>query len=105
MKTIYRVNWSTISIEKATLLNEHNLCNGASVETWLCKDSNGQKFVCSKFNWQLSELAAWQEFEAEMDESIANNHAALLEFQKQHEEAVKIHLNAKQKIKKLDSAE
>lgn len=107
MKKLYRVNWSTLKTETATLLDEHNMNEGASVETWLCKDSNGRKFTCAKFDcgWQFSELAAWHEFEAEMDQSIKGSFVELLKMQKEHEEAINIHLAAKQKILDLTAAQ
>jgi len=105
-KQLYSVNWTALKIETATLLDEHNMNEGASVETWLCKDSNGRKFTCSKFDcgWQFSELAAWHDFEAEIDQSIKSSFAELLKMQKQYEEAVNIHLAVKQKILDLKLA-
>ena len=101
MKKLYRINWSTESVETATLLDEHNMNDGASVETWLCKDSNGRRFTCSKFDWQLSELAAWQEYEAELDENCKAVFQALLDAEKNHELACTAHLNARQRVLEL----
>lgn len=103
MKTIYTVNWSTLEIETAKLLDEHNMNDGASVETWLCRDSNGRKFTCSKDSYQFSELEAWQEFEAEVEESVKGHFVELLEAQKNYEKEQDRHLTAKQKILELSA--
>ena len=104
MKKLYRVNWSTFETETATLLDEHNMNEGASVETWLCKDSNGRKFTCSKFDWQFSELAAWQEFEVEMSGSVSAGWLELAKMRKEQEKAVNILFVAQQKILALTEA-
>lgn len=101
MKKLYRINWSTESIETATLLDEHNLNEGASVETWLCKDSNGRKFTCSKFDYQFSELAAWQEYKAELEENERGVFMELLEAQKNYGKATNMLFAAKQKVLEL----
>lgn len=107
MKTLYRVNWSTLETETATLLDEHNINEGASAETWLCKDSNGRKFTCSKFDcgWQFSELAAWQEFEVEMSGSISTGWLELTKIQKELEKAEIILFAAQKKILDLTAAQ
>lgn len=105
MKTLYRVNWSTKDIETAKLIDEHNLNDGASVETWLCKDKNGRKFTCSKFDlgYRFSELEAWQVFEEEMRESVKSSEKYLQEMQKELEEAKQMHSTAKQKVSELSA--
>lgn len=103
MKTLYSVNWDTLEIETAVLLDEHNMNDGASVETWLCKGKNGRKFTCSKFDlgWRFSELEAWQEFEAEMGSTVESGWRELEKMQKAQEEAEKILATAQQKISEL----
>lgn len=105
MKTIYSVNWNTFETETAVLLDEHNMNDGASVETWLCKDKNGRKFICSKFDmgWRFSELEAWQVFEEEMRESVKSSEKYLQKVQEELERAKQIHLMAKQKVSELSA--
>lgn len=100
-KPLYRISWSTQKVETATLLDEHNMNEGASVETWLCRDSNGRKFTCSKFDWQLSEIEAWKEYEKELEENERGVLAELLAAQKNYEEAVSDLLYAQQKVLSL----
>ena len=104
-KTLYRVNWSTEKTETAVLLDENNLNEGAERETWLCRDSNGRKFTCSKFAWQFSELAAWQEYEAELEENKSGVFANLLDVQNCYKEATNALLSAKQKVQNLKDAQ
>lgn len=68
MKTVYRVNWNTKDIETATVINENYLNPGATVESWLCRDSRG-KFTCSKDSYSFSELEAWEEYKNEIKEA------------------------------------
>lgn len=105
MKKLYGVNWSTFETETATLLDEHNMNEGASVETWLCEDSGGRRFTCSKFDWQFSELAAWQEFEVEMSGSISTGWLELTKIQKELEKAEIILFAAQKKILDLTAAQ
>jgi thioesterase domain-containing protein len=104
MQKLYRISWTTKDIETAVLLDGNNMNDGASVETWLCKDSNGRKFTCSKFDWQFSELAAWQEYEAEMEETVSAEFAEMLKAQKSYQQACDDHLAAKQKVLELANA-
>jgi len=104
-KTLYQVNWSTEEIETAVLLDENNLNEGALRETWLCIDSSGRKFSCSKGSWQFSELAAWQEYQAELEENERAVFEALLDAQNCYEEATNALLSAKQKVQNLKDAQ
>ena len=69
MKKLYRV--FSNDLEVVELLNEHNLCDGATVETYLCRGKNG-KFVCSKDMYFETELEAWQEYQARLIEGVNN---------------------------------
>jgi len=103
MKKLYCVNWSTFEIETATLLDEHHINDGASVETWLCKDSKGRKFTCSKFGcgWRFSELAAWLAYEQLLEEQKELSFKSLLKTIQEYQDGVSAHLHAKQKIIEL----
>lgn len=101
MKTIYSVNWNTLETETAVLLDEHNINDGASVETWLCKDKNGRLFTCSKNSYQFSELEAWREFKAELDESVKGHYAELLQARNNYEKEADRLLKAEQKVLEL----
>lgn len=101
MKTLYRINWQTKDIETATLLDEHNINEGASRETWLCKDSNGRKFTCSKNYYKLSELEAWQEYEQELAETCESESAEIAKLEFEHEKTMNDHTRAKKKILSL----
>lgn len=105
MKKLYRISWATKDIETASLIDEHNMCDGATKETWLCKDSNGRKFSCSKGQWQFSELEAWKEYEDDLNNSCMNSFAALIAARNEHEKAINEHLRAKQKVLELASKE
>ena len=94
---LYRV-WNN-ELEIVELLNEHNLCDGATVETYLCKGKNG-KFTCSKDMCFHTELEAWQEYQTNLIEGIKNNRKEIEEinrnikkWEKQVEEnKIKIHI-------------
>lgn len=101
MKKIYQVNWGTKKIETATLINENNLNEGATRETWLCKDSKGRKFTCRKNYYQFSELDAWKQYEEPMDGYCEDRLAEIAKLQKEYEELKAEHLRVKRKIADL----
>jgi hypothetical protein len=57
MKKIFRV--SNGVLEEVTVLNEHYMQDGASVETYLCRSKQGGKFVCSKDMYFETKEKAW----------------------------------------------
>lgn len=69
MKKLYRI-WDK-ELEIVEILNEHNLCEGATKETYLCKGKNG-KFTCSKDMYFHTELEAWKEYQARLIEGVNN---------------------------------
>jgi hypothetical protein len=104
MKTIYRINWSTKAIETAKLLDENHLCDGATRETWLCRDSSGQKFVTSKGTWHFSEKAAWEEYSYDLENSLPLMLEQIEKAQKEYSDQQNELTRAKQKVKELELA-
>jgi hypothetical protein len=78
MKKGYR-GWAG-ELEVCEIINEHNLCDGATQETYLCKGLNG-KFVCSKDMYFDTELEAWEDFYQNLEEGINCNKSDLIELQ------------------------
>jgi hypothetical protein len=101
MQTIYRVNWDTQKTEIAILLDAHHLNEGATQETWLCRDFRGQQFTCDKYSWQFTEISAWEEYEAELAESCKESFAHLREVEKEYVKETNKHFFAKKKILEL----
>ena len=104
-KPLYRISWSTQEVETATLLDEHNMNDGASRETWLCKDSNGRKFTCSKGSWNFTEKAAWEEYSYDMENHADSLYIELRKAQGEYEKATNESLRAKQKVLELTAAQ
>ena len=48
------------NLEVIDVLDEHHMCEGANVETYLCRDQNRNKFVCGKEMYQHSVIDAWR---------------------------------------------
>jgi hypothetical protein len=100
-KPLYRISWSTQEVETATLLDEHNMNEGASRETWLCKDSNGREFTCTKGMYKLSELEAWQEYEKELDATCKYEAAEISKLEIQYEQTMNAHMKVRKMISSL----
>lgn len=98
---IYRINWSTREIETATLLDRRYMNEGASVESWLCKDSSGRRFTCSKGSWHFSEKAAWEEYSYDVENSAESMFLELKKVGKEYERLTNESLRAKQKVLSL----
>lgn len=60
MKKLYSIN-SRLELETFSIIDEHNLNDGATVETYLCIDKNGVRFTCSKDMYCHSEKEAWSQ--------------------------------------------
>lgn len=101
MKKIYTIDQVAKRLEIGTLLNENYLCSGATVETWLCKGSDGRNFVCSKNYYQFSELEAWQEYEADLKDGCESYLAEIAKMQEEYKELLEECLVVKQKIESL----
>ena len=101
MKKIYTVDWGTQKIKTATLIIENNLNPGATRETWLCEESNGRKFTCSKDCYQFSELEAWQEYEEPIEGCGEDLLAEIAKLQKEYKELQREHSQVRQKIANL----
>jgi hypothetical protein len=83
MKKGYRV-WSG-ELEVVAIINEHNLCYGATQETYLCKGPNG-KFACSKDMYFNTELKAWEEYFNRLNEGIKYKREKIAELDKEIQE-------------------
>jgi hypothetical protein len=55
----YAENDCVYYLEKVTLLNPNNFCDGATVPTYLCRDENGRRFICSREMYSETEEQAW----------------------------------------------
>jgi hypothetical protein len=98
MKKGYRV-WLD-ELEVVSIIDEHNLCDGATKETYLCKGPNG-KFVCSKDMYFDTELKAWEAHFNMLNEGIKNNKSDLIDLQNKIDEWEKLLENIKYKIQVL----
>jgi hypothetical protein len=68
MKKIFRV-WNGV-LEEVTVLNEHHMQDGASEETYLCRNQKGLKFVCSKDMYFETREKAWASELADLREGL-----------------------------------
>lgn len=66
-------------LEIVTLLDEHNMCDGATVETHLCRGKGGRKFVCAKGHHRATEREAWAEYAIDLVEAISREEKTILE--------------------------
>lgn len=55
---IYRACFG--KLETFQVLNEHHLCDGATIETYICRGPDGKKFCCSKDYGFKTAKEAWQ---------------------------------------------
>ncbi len=103
MKQIYRIRFDLLGpkCETATLLDERHLCNGATVETWLCKDKN-KEFVCPRNAWHPTKLDAWKEYESDLTNIIDDNDHEIKKLQKEQDEYRKKLSDVQKKIKNLE---
>lgn len=84
MKTLYLV-WNGV-LETVQLIDEHNLNEGATIESYLCLDGNGKQFTCAKDMYFHTEREAWEDYLKELKESIKYNETEIFSLQNQNAE-------------------
>ena len=66
--------------EIGTLLDEHNMCDGATEETHLVRGRrSGCQFVCAKDAHRATEREAWAEYAIDLVEAISREEKTILE--------------------------
>lgn len=76
---LYKV-WNGI-LEIVTLLDEHNMCDGATEETYLVRGKGGRKSSCSKDDYFTTEKAAWTEYATQLREAIEREEKLLVKME------------------------
>jgi len=57
-------------LKTVTLLDPHNMNAGATVETYLCRDSTGRRFTCAKGMYKKTEEEAVAEYLKDLGEAL-----------------------------------